>query len=47
MPETICWGPICAVAEVWCCSEHYLWLFDCGFFLGAYTGMYCYHAVIF
>ena len=22
----MCWDPICTVAEVWCCSEHYLWL---------------------
>ena len=21
--------------EVWCCSEHYLWLFDVGFLLEA------------
>ena len=20
------WDPICTFAEVWCCSEHYLWL---------------------
>ena len=26
MPRTMCCDPICAVAEVWCCSEHYLWL---------------------
>ena len=32
MPQTMCWDPICTVAEVWCCSEHYLWLFDGGFF---------------
>ena len=25
MPRTMCWYPICTVAEVWCCSEH-LWL---------------------
>ena len=24
----MCWGPICTVVEVWCCSEHNLWLFD-------------------
>ena len=26
------------VAEVWCCSEHYLWLFDGSFILGP---IYC------
>ena len=26
MPWTMCWDPVCTVAEVWCCSEHYLWL---------------------
>ena len=24
--QTTCCDPICTVAEVWCCSEHYLWL---------------------
>ena len=27
MPRTMCLDPICTVAEVWCCSEHYLWQF--------------------
>ena len=27
-------------------AEHYLWFFDGGFLLEAYTAMYCYHAVI-
>ena len=26
MPRTMCWDPVCTVAEVWCFSEHYLWL---------------------
>ena len=42
----MCWDPICTVAEVWCCSEHNLWLFDGSFLLEAHTAMYCYHAVI-
>ena len=40
-------NPVCTVAEVWCCSEHYLWLFDSGFLLEAYTAMYCNCAVIY
>ena len=24
----MCWDPVSNVAEVWCCSEHYSWLFD-------------------
>ena len=24
--QTMCWDPICTVTEVYCCSEHYLWL---------------------
>ena len=28
MPQTMCWDSVCTVAEVWCCSEHYLWPFD-------------------
>ena len=39
MPRTMCRDPICTVAEVWCCSEHYLWLFDSGFLLEAHTAM--------
>ena len=23
MPQTMCLDPVCTVAEVWCCSEHY------------------------
>ena len=34
----MCWDPISNVAEVWCCSEHYLWLFDGGFIFGP---IYC------
>ena len=45
MPQAMCWDPICIVAEVWRYSEHYLWLFDGGFLLEAYTAMYCYRAV--
>ena len=26
MTQTMCSDPICTVAEDWCCSEHYLWL---------------------
>ena len=29
------WDSVCTVAEVWCCSEHYLWLFDGGLLLEA------------
>ena len=46
MPQTMRWGPIYIVAQVWCCSEHYLWLFDSDFLLETYTAMYCHHAVI-
>ena len=42
MPRTMCWGPICTVAEVWCCTEHYLWLYDASFLLEVCTAMYCY-----
>ena len=45
MPRALCRDHICTVAEVWCCSEHYLWLFDCGFTLEAYTAMYCFRVV--
>ena len=43
----MCWDPFCTVAEVWCCSEYYLWLFEGGFLVGAYTAMYYYRAVFF
>ena len=46
MPRTMCCDSICMVAEVWCCSEHHLWLFDGGLLVEAYTAMYCYRAVI-
>ena len=46
MPQTMCWDPVCTVAEVWCCSEHYLWPFDGSFLLEAYTAVYCHRAVI-
>ena len=32
---------VCNVAEVWRCSEHYLWLFDGGLYLDPFTAMYC------
>ena len=38
MPRNMCWDPVSNVAEVWCCSEHYLWLFDGGFIFGP---IYC------
>ena len=41
----MCRDPICTVAKVWCCSEHYLWFFDGGVILEVYTAMYCYHTV--
>ena len=39
MPWTICWDPIYTVAEVCCCSEHYLWLWVAfwWWFLGSYS----------
>ena len=46
MPQSMCWDPICTVAEVWCYSEHYLWLFDGSFLVEVYTAMYYYHMVI-
>ena len=50
MPRTMCRDPNCTVAEVWCCSEHYLWLFDGSILLDAYTytlyNIHCYRAVI-
>lgn len=24
--RTACWDPVCTIDEVWCSSEHYLWL---------------------
>ena len=36
----LCWDPICTVADAWCCSEHYLWLFDGGLLLEPYTAVY-------
>ena len=46
MPRTMCWDPVCTVAEVWCCSQHYLWLFDGSFLVEAYSAAYCYRVVI-
>ena len=40
------WDPVCNVAEVWCCSEHHLWLFDGDLYLDPFTAVYCYCAVI-
>ena len=34
------------VAEVWCCSEHYLWLLDGDFYLDPLTAVYCCCAVV-
>ena len=45
-PRNMCWDPICNVAESWCCSEHYLWLFDGGLYLNPFTAMYCCRAVV-
>ena len=45
MPLSMCWDSICTVAEVRRCSQYYLWLFDGGFLLEAYTAVYCYHVV--
>ena len=42
----MCWDPVCNVAEVWCCSEHYLWLFDGNLYLEPFTAVYCCHAVV-
>ena len=38
MPWNTCREPVCTVAEVRCCSKHYLWLFDAGFIFGT---IYC------
>ena len=46
MPRTMCGDLFCTVAEVWCCSELYLWLSDEGFLLEVYTAVYCCRAVI-
>ena len=46
MLRAMCCNSICTAAEVWCCSEHYLWISDGGFLLEAYTAVYCYHVVI-
>ena len=37
MPWNMCWDPVSNVAEVWCCSEHYLWLFDGDLYLDPFT----------
>ena len=42
----MCWDPVCTVAEVWCCSEHYLWLFGGGLYLDPFTAVYCCRAVV-
>ena len=46
MPQTMCWDPICTDAEVWCCSEHYLWLFGGGLYLDPFTAVYCCRAAV-
>ena len=46
MPRNMCWDPVSNVAEVWCCSEHYLWLFDGDLYLDPFTAMYCCRAVV-
>ena len=46
MPRNMCWDPVSNAAEVWCCSEHYLWLFDGGLYLDPFTAMQCCRAVI-
>ena len=46
MPRTMCCDPICTLAEVCCCSEHYLWHFDGGLLVEVYTTVYCYRVVI-
>ena len=42
----MCWDPVSNVAEVWCCSEHYLWLFDGDLYLDPFTAVYCCCAVV-
>ena len=37
----MCWDPVSNVAEVWCCSDHYLWLFDGDLYLAPFTAEYC------
>ena len=46
MPRNMCWDPISHVAEVWCCSEHYLWLLMAGLYLDPFTAMYCCRVVV-
>ena len=43
MPQTMCWNPICTVAEVWHWSEHYLWLFGEGLYFDPFTVVYVFH----
>ena len=38
--------PVPNVAEVWCCSEHYWWLFDGDLYLDPFTAVYCGCAVL-
>ena len=42
----MCWDPVSDVAEVWCCSEHYLWLFDGDLYWDPFAAMYCCCAVV-
>ena len=42
----LCWDPVSNVAEVWCCSEHYLRLSDGDLYLDPFTAVYCCCAVI-
>ena len=46
MPWNMCWDPVSNVAEVWCCSEHYLWLFDGNLYLDPFVAVYCYCTVV-
>ena len=46
MPRNMCWDPVSNVAEVWCCSERYLWLFDGDLYLDPFTAVHCCCAVI-
>ena len=46
MPRTVCRDPICNVAEVWCCSDHHLWLLAGGLYLDPFTAVFCCCAVI-
>ena len=47
MPWNMCWDPVSNVAEVWCCSEHYLWLFDGDLYLDPFAAVYCCCVVVF